>query len=265
MWTCWSIYSFKKRWENIPPHVNMCITGATVCVTHRDRRGLGRCRAPSRGTAGRRQAESGPQQQGGQAPMAARGWARSRPPGWTRGAHRAPVVPCWAWACRRHAEVPQSVREGFGAGQKRCFLALEHHGWSLPAAVPRSASGEASGELQGQLQGRGGRGHPHPILFKERDSRGRKSQSSRAGSPSGWGLLQRKVRRSPGLCLDMCGGLPLPPAACVRARAHTHTQTHTHTHTQKEMKETNDLDYILCYLVDYKSVKPSLYIDLQYI
>lgn len=30
-------------------------------------------------------------------------------------------------------------------------------------------------------------------------------------------------------------------------------------------KETDNLDYILCYLVDYKSVKPSLYIDLQYI
>lgn len=25
----------KKLWENIPPHVNMCITGA-ICVAHRD-------------------------------------------------------------------------------------------------------------------------------------------------------------------------------------------------------------------------------------
>lgn len=29
----------KKLWENIPPHVNMCITGA-ICVAHRDHQDL---------------------------------------------------------------------------------------------------------------------------------------------------------------------------------------------------------------------------------
>lgn len=44
-----------------------------------------------------------------------------------------------------------------------------------------------------------------------------------------------------------------------------HTRMRARTLARTQMKETNDLDYILCYLVDYKSVKPSLYIDLQYI
>lgn len=45
----------------------------------------------------------------------------------------------------------------------------------------------------------------------------------------------------------------------VRTHSLTHSLSHTHT------KETNNPDYILCYLVNYNYVKPSLYIDLQYI
>lgn len=252
MWTCWSIYSFKKLWENIPPHVNMCkcITGA-VCVTHRDRRGLLRCQAQSRGTASCREAESGCGST--RSPASSSGVARPlRPHGAGRGAgplagqaapRRAPAVPCSRGLTvgrRCHAEVPQSVREGFGVGKKGVSLHLNTTAGHSLLRYP--------GQLQGRLPSspadggvwpcRRGRKRCHPGLFKERDSRARKSQSSRARSPSGWDVLQRKVRRSPGLCLNTCGGLPLPPAACVRARTRTHTQTRTRTHTHRWKKPT---------------------------
>ena len=47
------------------------------------------------------------------------------------------------------------------------------------------------------------------------------------------------------------------PRACVDAGAVGHAHA--------PEKETDGLDDVLCYLVDYESVKPSLYIDLQYI
>lgn len=47
----------------------------------------------------------------------------------------------------------------------------------------------------------------------------------------------------------------------MRACTHAHTHTLKHTHAHAQMRENNDLDYILCYLVDYKSVKTSLYIE----
>lgn len=150
--------------------------------------------------------------------------------------------------------------------RKRCFLALELHSWPLPTAIPVPALGEAP-VLSCSILSCGWRcvalplrqraPPPQPLL--KWVSWARMSQSSSVGSPPGQGLLQREGTRSPGLCLNTRGGLPLPPAACVHARTHTHTLKHTHAYAQ--MKETNDLDYILCYLVDYKSVKTSLYIE----
>lgn len=69
----------KKLWENIPPHVNMCITGA-ICVAHRDWQDL-LCWCSQEGTGtlltalGRVQLCPDPlpglQQQGGKVPTAA--------------------------------------------------------------------------------------------------------------------------------------------------------------------------------------------------
>lgn len=138
-------------------------------------------------------------------------------------------------------------------GRKRYFLALELHSWPLPTAIPVSASGEAPvlscsvlscGWRCVTLPVRQRAPPPQPLL--KWVSWARKSQSSSVGSPSGQGLLQREGRRSPGLCLNTCGGLPLPPVACVHARTHTHTRTQTHA----------------CIRTDERNQRPGLYFVL---
>lgn len=125
------------------------------------------------------------------------GWARSRLLAGRAAPRRAPAVPCLRGLTvgrRCHAELPRRAQRGVRSGAKRHFLALEHHGWSLPAAVPGSASEEAPVPSRpfpscptggGARPRRRGGEHRHPGLFKERGSRARESQSSRAGSPSG--------------------------------------------------------------------------------
>lgn len=60
------------------------------------------------------------QQQGGEAPTATRGWARSGPLAGQAVPRQAPAVPC-SWGLtvghRCHAGVPQGVREGLGVGK----------------------------------------------------------------------------------------------------------------------------------------------------
>lgn len=159
------------------------------------------------------------------------------------------TAPCRAWQSPAPEGSPRAigvmercpgVSERGLERRKRCFLALELHSWPPPTAIPVPASGEAPilscsvlscGWRCVALPARQRVLPPRPLL--KWVSWARKSQSSSVGSPPGQGLLQREGRRSPGLCLNTCGGLPLPPAACVPARTHTHTHSNTRMHTHR--------------------------------
>lgn len=184
----------------------------------------------------------GLQQQGGNAPTATWSW----PAGWTHGALPSLAVPC-SWGPtkghRCHEGVPWSVREGFGE-ERKVFPCT----WTPQLATPyckpcvsfgggsRSHSVLSYGRRCVALPARQRAPPPRPLL--KWVSWARKSQSSSVGSPSGQGLFPREGRRSPGLCLNTCGGLPLPPAACVHARTHTHTHSNTRMHTHRWKKPT---------------------------
>lgn len=159
--------------------------------------------ARSRGTAGCREAESGRGRT--RSPASSCRVARPlRPHGAGRGAgplagqaapRRAPAVPCLRGLTvgrRGHAEVPRRAQRGVCSGAKRRFLALEHQaGRSLlryPGQLQRrllSRPVPSCPADRGAWPRRRGGEHHHPGLFKERGSRARESQSSRAGSPSG--------------------------------------------------------------------------------
>lgn len=159
------------------------------------------------------------------------------------------TAPCRAWQSPAPEGSPRAigvmercpgVSERGLERRKRCFLALELHSWPPPTAIPVPASEEAPilscsvlscGWRCVALPARQRVLPPRPLL--KWVSWARKSQSSSVGSPPGQGLLQREGRRSPGLCLNTCGGLPLPPAACVPARTHTHTHSNTRMHTHR--------------------------------
>lgn len=174
-----------------------------------------------------------------------------RPLGAGRGAGllAGHTAPCPAWQSPAPEGSPRAmgvmekcpgVSERGLERRKRCFLALELHSWPLPTAIPVPALGEAPvlscsvlscGWRCVALLARQRALPPRPLL--KWVSWARKSQSSSVGSSPGQGLLQREGRRSPGLCLNTCGGLPLPPAACVPARTHTHTHSNTRMHTHR--------------------------------
>lgn len=149
--------------------------------------------------------------------------------------------------------------------RKRCFLALELHSWPLPTAIPVSASGEAPVLFC-------------PVLWTEVCGPAGEAESTATPASSEMGFLGKKVtvfqcrvsiwarfapegrEEEPGLVFEHVWWVTTTTSS-MRARTHAHTHTLKHTHAYAQMKETNDLDYILCYLVDYKSVKTSLYIE----
>lgn len=261
MWTCWSIYSFKKLWENIPPHVNMCITGA-VCVTHRDRRGLLCYQARGQGTAGCQEEESSSRVARPVWPHGA-GWGAG-PLAGQAASRQGPAVSCslgLTVGSSCHSEVPWSVREVSEQGEKGFSCT-----WAPQLVTPYSGTWVSF------------KGGSHPIPLMEDHGPAGEAERSTTLSLEEVGFMGKRVavfQSRVSLWLGLAPGESQEEPRLVfehtwwvttttsSMRARTHARTYSDTHTQ--MKETDDLDYILCYLVDYKSVKPSLYIDLQYI
>lgn len=202
-----------------------------------------------------------------------------RPHGAGRGAsplagHTAPCRACqspapegWPRAVGVVEKCPGVSERGLER-RKRRFLALELHSWPLPTAIPMPASGEAP-DLSRSVR---------PVLWTE--VCGPASEAERAATPasSEMGFMGKKVtvfqcrvsiwerfapegrEEEPGLVFEHVWWVTTSTSS-MRACTHAHTHTLKHTHAYTQMKETNDLDYILCYLVDYKSVKTSLYIE----
>lgn len=168
----------KKLWENIPPHVNMCITGA-ICVAHRDRQGFTMLVVPGAGPGhcclpGGRVQQLLPHSLASSSRVA----MPLRPHG--AGLLAGHTAPCRAWQSPAPEGRPRGIgvmKECPGVSERglerreRCFLALELHSWPLPTAIPVSASGEAPVPvLSCPMDGgvwlcRRGREHRHPGLF----------------------------------------------------------------------------------------------------
>lgn len=159
--------------------------------------------ARSWGTAGCREAESGrgrtrspasscrwrgPYGRMGLGEEPAR-WLEKRPPAEPR---QSPACEGWPWGVGVTQRCPGGLREGFAAGQKSVSSRLSTTaGRSLlryPGQLQRrllSRPVPSCPAAGGAWPRRRGGEHRHPGLFKERGSRARESQSSRAGSPSG--------------------------------------------------------------------------------
>lgn len=228
MWTCWSIYSFKKLWENIPPHVNMCITGA-VCVTHRDRQGSLCCRAWGRCTAGCREEESGSRVARPLWPHGA-GWGASPLAGQV-APRQAPAVPCspgLTVGSRCHAEVPWNVREGLEWEEKvfsctwapqlvtpygSTCVSFRGGSHSIPLMEDHGPAGEAESSATPPLQGVGFTGKKVAV-FQNRVSI--------------WvGLAPGESQEEPRLVFEHAWWVTTTTSsmrACTRAHALTHTR-----------------------------------------
>lgn len=242
MWTCWSIYSFKKLWENIPPRVNMCkcITGA-VCVTHRERRGAGVPLAAGRQSPAAAGPAPLPPAAGWRGPYGRMGlgeeparWLDKRPPAEPR---QSPACEGWPWGVGVTQRCPGGLREGFAAGQRGvssrlntrlvapcCGTRVSFRGGSCPVPsrpVPQTEERGPAGEAESTTTPASSRSGVHG-----QESRSLPEQGLHRGE-----VCSRGKSGGARACVWTCGGLPLPPAA--RVRAHAHARAHTRTHADE--------------------------------
>lgn len=181
------------------------------------------------------------QQQGGEAPTAARSWARS----WLLAGHTAP--------CRaRQSPAPEGRPRGIGGmkrcpgvserglqRRKRCFLALELHSWPLPTAIPVPALGEAP---KGSVLF-------HPVLWMEVRGCAGEAESTATPASSEMSFMGKKVtvfqcrvstwerfapegrEEEPGLVFEHPWWVTTTTSsmrACTHAHTHSNTRMHTH-------------------------------------